>query len=470
MRPAVINRRRRARLAGRAATIILCLCAGLCAGLGVGLPASAQDAEVYLEVQKWDYYRVPLVIEDFDDSDLAGRGPGPLRLPTGARIEDLLAQDLYLTDAFQIIRERRGEIVDPSYRIDTGGRLVDRPPQARVAAQLRWRDGAIELRARLLDTGSGQEIFSSGYDLTTRTTPLVPERWAVHRLADDITRYLTGAAGSAATRIAFVRAGAAGKEILLIDWDGLGEAPLTHWGSIAISPAWHPTQARIACTSYDQGQPRLVAVDVATGATTTISRASMASAPAYSRDGKQIAFAATESGDAEIYIARADGAQPRRVTFNPAIDTAPSWSPSGDRLVFTSDRCGKPQLFLMNADGTDAQQLTFSGEWNDSPDWSPTAARIVHVCLIDGKFELALISPAGGEWRRLTIGGGCENPRWAPDGRHVVFARSQGGARNLWILDVQSGGLRQLTASREPSYNPAWSGAARERMPTANPP
>ncbi len=459
MHSTAINASRRARLARQALVIGLCICARF----AVASPAAAQDAEVYLEVQKWDYYRVPLVIEDFDDSDLAGRGLTPLRLPSGARIEDLLAQDLYQTDAFQIIRERRGEIVDPSYRVDTGGRLVDRPPQARVAARLRWRDGSIELQARLLDTASGQEIFSSGYDLTTRADPLVPERWAVHRLADDIARYLTGAAGCAATRIAFVRAGAAGKEICLIDWDGMGETPLTHWGSIAISPAWCPGQGRIACTSYDQGQPRLVAVDVATGVATTISTASMPSAPAYSRDGKQIAFATTESGDAEIYIARADGSQPRRVTFNPGIDTAPSWSPSGERLVFTSDRCGKPQLFLMDADGTDVQQLTFTGEWNDSADWSPTAARIVHVCMIDGKFELALISPAGGEWRRLTVGGGCENPRWAPDGRHIVFARSQGGERNLWILDVQSGGLRQLTASRESSYNPAWSGAVRER-------
>jgi tol-pal system beta propeller repeat protein TolB len=459
LHPVAGNRRDRRRFAVHAAVVALCLCA-----LGGGaVPAAAQDAEVYLEVQKWDYYRVPLVIEDFDDSDLAGRGLGPLRLSTGARIEDLLAQDLSLTDAFQVIREGRGELVDPNYRIDTGGRLVERPPQARVAAQLRWRDGSVELRARLLDTGSGQEIFSSGCGLTTPAAPLVPERWAVHRLADDITRYLTGAPGCAATRIAFVRAGAAGKDIFLIDWDGSGEARLTRWDSIAISPAWHPGQGRIACTSYDKGQPRLVAVDVATGTATTISTASMPSAPAYSRDGKQIAFCSTETGDAEIYIARSDGSQPRRATFNPGIDTAPSWSPSGDRIVFTSDRCGKPQLFLMDADGTDVQQLTFTGDWNDSADWSPLSARIVHACLIDGKFELALISPAGGEWRRLTIGGGCENPRWAPDGRHVVFARSQGGARNLWILDVQSGGLRQLTASREPSYNPAWSGIARER-------
>ena len=292
----------------------------------------------------------------------------------------------------------------------------------------------------------------------------MPERWAVHQLADDITRYLTGAPGCAATRIAFVRAGAAGKDIYLIDWDGLGEARVDPLGldrdlaRVAPRPGAHRLhELRPGAAAARRRRCRDGCCDRRSRPRACLRR------PPTRATASRSPSAATESGDAEIYIARADGSQPRRVTFNPGIDTAPSWSPSGDRLVFTSDRCGKPQLFLMDADGTDVQQLTFTGDWNDSPDWSPVAARIVHVCLIDGKFELALISPAGGEWRRLTIGGGCENPRWAPDGRHVVFARSQGGARNLWILDVQSGGLRQLTASREPSYNPAWSGVARER-------
>jgi TolB protein len=440
-------------LAGRALLIIL---AGLRAAI-------AQDAEVYLEIQRWDYFQVPLAIQDFADDELVRRGFGQILYPSGARAEDLLAQDLYLTDAFQVMRERRGEVSDSSLRVDTSGRVVDRPPQARVMGELHWRDGWIELRAGIIDTGSGAEIFSGSYSLTSRGSPLVPERWAVHQLADDITRYLTGSPGCAATQIAFVRADAAGKEIYLIDWDGFHQERLTALQSIAVSPAWHPTQSKLAFTSFHAGQPRLVAMDLATHALTTLSDARTPTAAAYSRDGSQIAYSSTESGDAEIYVARADGSRPRRVTFSPGIDTSPTWSPSGDRLVFTSDRCGKPQLFLMGADGSNVQQLTYTGEWNDSPDWSPVAGRLVHVCLIDKKFELALISPAGTEWRRLTAGGGCENPHWAPDGRHVVFARAQGGVRNLWILDVHSGGLRQLTATREHSYNPAWSASSRDR-------
>lgn len=435
-------------------------------GIG-GLVAPAafgQEAEVYLEIQKWDYFRVPLLVEDFAADELAGRGLLAPRLSTGALAEDLLAQDLELSDAFQVVRVRRGALPDGGLLIDTGGRPVDRAPQASVSGELRWRDGAVVLEARLIDLGSREPIFREDFALSGRDAPGIADRWAVHRLSDRITRYLTGVPGCAATRIAHISAATGSKEIHLIDWDGYGKGTLTALGSILVSPAWHPAQPRLACTSFHAGQPQLVAIEVGTRALTTLATGGTPSAPAYSRDGRWIAYASSESGDAEIYVARGDGSQRRRITFSPGIDTAPSWSPSGDRLVFTSDRAGRPQLFVTDADGASVDQLTFGGSWNDSPDWSPLSDRIVHVCQIEGRFELAVISAAGMQWRRLTSGGGCENPRWAPDGRHVVFARSSRGDRQLWVLDVTSGALRQLTASPGGSYNPAWSGALAERL------
>jgi TolB protein len=207
----------------------------------------------------------------------------------------------------------------------------------------------------------------------------------------------------------------------------------------------------------------LGAVTVGSGDVTTLSTDPMPSAAAFSPDGKEIAFSSSRDGNAEIYIAHADGSRLRRLTFHPGIDTAPTWSPSGRRLAFTSDRTGTPQIFVVDRDGGNVEQLTFSGEWNDSPDWSPRADRIVHVSHCDEGFELALIQADGSNWQRLTVGGGCENPRWAPDGRHVVFARSRSGTRNLWVLGVDSGRVRELTVSREPSYNPAWSRPSQER-------
>ncbi|MCK4412213.1 MAG: PD40 domain-containing protein [Candidatus Eisenbacteria sp.] len=427
--------------------------------------AAAPEIDLHGTVVKRTLYRVPIVVEDFAIEASPGERNDPLFFSGGERPEDLLVQDLRFSDAFQVVRRRQGSF-DPAGEPprDIDGALVEQPIQARVVGRMEWDDERLRLKAELIDQGTGNRILDREVAINREGELARPDRWAIHRLSDEITRYLTGTPGCAATRIAFLRESRSGKELFLVDWDGYEEQAVTGLGTILVSPAWHPSGERIAFTSYHRGAPVLVALDLESRRLATLSTAPTPAAAVYSPNGKRVAFSTTAEGDAELYVARADGSHARRLTFHPDIDTAPCWSPSGERLVFTSDRCGRPQLFLIDADGSNLQQLTFSGEWNDSPDWSPAGSRIVHVCQIGGRFELALIDVQGFGWRRLTVGGGCENPRWAPDGRHVVFALTQAGVRNLWILDADSGNLRQLTASPDHSYNPGWSRPARERI------
>jgi len=51
----------------------------------------------------------------------------------------------------------------------------------------------------------------------------------------------------------------------------------------------------------------------------------------------------------------------------------------------------------------------------------------------------------------------CEDPSWAPDGRHVVFASDRSGVFKLYVMDVVEGDVRQLTFGKEPDITPAWS-------------
>jgi TolB protein len=47
--------------------------------------------------------------------------------------------------------------------------------------------------------------------------------------------------------------------------------------------------------------------------------------------------------------------------------------------------------------------------------------------------------------RQLTSDGSNEDPSWAPDGRHVVFTSTRSGTHQLWVMDIETGRLRQLT-------------------------
>jgi len=51
----------------------------------------------------------------------------------------------------------------------------------------------------------------------------------------------------------------------------------------------------------------------------------------------------------------------------------------------------------------------------------------------------------------------CEDPSWAPDGRHLVFASDRSGVFKLYVYDDEEGNFRQLTFGDNPDISPAWS-------------
>ena len=74
--------------------------------------------------------------------------------------------------------------------------------------------------------------------------------------------------------------------------------------------------------------------------------------PAWSPDGKRIAFSSTHEGNQEIYTAAVDGSDLVRLTQNPGIDAHPCWSPDGKTIAFATDRWGGLELASVKADGT----------------------------------------------------------------------------------------------------------------------
>src|SRR4051794_4582059 len=94
--------------------------------------------------------------------------------------------------------------------------------------------------------------------------------------------------------------------------------------------------------------------------------------PAYSPDGKKIAFVSLQDGNQEIYVMDADGGNQVRRTTNPLPDTDPSWSPDGTKIVYSSLQAGNPDIYVMNADGTGTpQRLTEDAGADTDPAWSP---------------------------------------------------------------------------------------------------
>ncbi len=91
----------------------------------------------------------------------------------------------------------------------------------------------------------------------------------------------------------------------------------------------------------------------------------------WSPDGRRIAYTSWRGNAPEIYVARADGSHPRRLTHNAVDDFDPSWSPDARKILYTHGRENAHAVYVMNSDGTGKQRLTRGGDaWATS--WRPS--------------------------------------------------------------------------------------------------
>ena len=180
-------------------------------------------------------------------------------------------------------------------------------------------------------------------------------------------------------------------------------------------------------------------------------------------------------GDAELYVADADGGSPRRLTRNDAEDVLPAWSPDGRTLAFSSNRSGAFEIWVMNANGTGVRPVTRGARREDGsfyPAWSPDGERIAFASSFrtPENQEIYVVRRDGSTLRRLTrtagdIGalGDDAAPAWSPDGKRIVFASNRTGELEIWTMRADGAAQRRLVGVRRsddsrPKYSPdgAW--------------
>ncbi|TDF37510.1 DUF5050 domain-containing protein [Alteromonadaceae bacterium M269] len=148
------------------------------------------------------------------------------------------------------------------------------------------------------------------------------------------------------------------------------------------------------------------------------------SAPAWSPDGKTIAFAReyrSENGDwqEEIWLMNADGTEKRQIK---ALEgRAPEFMQDG-RILFQS-KAGPRQISIANIDGSNVIQLTHDDTDNMSPKISPDGSQIAYLSNRDGNQEVYVMNVDGSDQKRLTKNRIEEwDPAWSRDGSKVFFS------------------------------------------------
>jgi len=333
--------------------------------------------------------------------------------------------------------------------------LRGRGADALVAGSVtRLADGRYDVRYKLWDVVKGADQGGQSYAVTVADL-----RLAAHRIADAVYEKLTGDKGVFSTRIAYVTRAGRRFTLRITDADGEGGQAALASPEPIISPAWSPDGRQLAYVSFESQKAVVWVQDVQSGARRKLAdfRGSN-SAPAFSPDGSQLAVTLTRDGGSQLYLMPAAGGSPRRITTSNAIDTEAVFSRDGRQIYFVSDRGGGPQIYRMPAGGGAAERVTFTGSYNISPDLSPDGRTLAYVSRQGNVFRLTTLDLAGGSINQLTDTSDDESPSFAPNGKLLIYATRAGG-RDVLMTTTLDGKIKTRLLSsgldvREPTWGP----------------
>jgi TolB protein len=416
------------------------------------LPLLAQPvrSDLTIEITQGMEGAIPIAVVPFGGNDSAAAGQ--------ENVAAIISSDLSRSGRFAPLPDRD---------------LVSRPSDLAQVNYQTWRmlnvddmvigkvspagPDQFNVQFQLLDVLRTKQLI--GYSFTARRAEL---RRVAHHISDLIYEQLTGEKGAFNTQIAYITSTGTGTAktytLMVADSDGYSPQTILRSNQPLMSPAWSADGRQIAYVSFENKAAEIYLQDVATGSRRKVaSFKGINGAPAWSPDGRSLALTLSQDGNPEIYVMDLNTRALKRMTTSPAIDTEPVWSPDGRSIVFTSDRGGSPQLYRISASGGQPQRITFDGSYNAGADFSPDGRKLAMVHGENGAYRIAVQDLGTGLLRVLTDGNLDESPSFSPNGSMIIYA-TEAGNRGVLAAVSADGRFRQRLSLQAGNVRaPVWS-------------
>lgn len=292
-------------------------------------------------------------------------------------------------------------------------------------------------------------------------------------------------------KIAYVSTQDGDPEIYVMSEDGLNPKQLTSNFVKDENPSWSPDGRQIAFMREIKGNQSIWLMDAQGGNERELNIQlrdsdlfyNDESWPAWSPNGKWIAFQANWGGSNNIWVVRSDGTQLRPLTSGDNSDEMPSWSADGRRVVYQSDASGVYQLWAIEitfdelgnrivSTGKIPERLTLNQNNNRRPDWSPVGNMLAFWSDQDGNWEIYIKEDAAkiddqGPYLRVTDSTFEEqSPTWSPGAGKIAFVSNREGNQQIFVVTIKDvrveGAFKAewtlLTSGQGDHYHPAWWG------------
>jgi len=282
--------------------------------------------------------------------------------------------------------------------------------------------------------------------------------------------------GGGFSQIAFASVRSGVPQIYLINTDGTNLVQLTQIENGACQPAWSPDGSQIVFTSpcrglddfaenaYSDSSLYRMNAD-GTGIKRLMNVPGADFDPAWSPDGKQVAFTSIRDGNKQIYILDTDSLAVTRLTkLDVNVENSqPAWSPDGKQIAYLVKRVGTYQVWVMSETGQDNIQLARSGQslWDFAPAWSSDGGVILfsqrRISGTPRPWLMSIQYEDGGSAARLNFSTPIQDVEYSPDGLWLVSeGMDNDGNRDIYFMTITGSSRTRLTNDAALDFDPTW--------------